>query len=528
MNRIDPKSPPASRTRCSGLTLATLLFLAACSGDPSVPGTTGNPSVTGTTTTDEITPDVAEVPRDSAAPTPSEVPSTTTMPELIPTVEFEVDRSVVGYAGQAGLTGGIEGKQFLVTSTADSGEGTYRDALSSGDRYIRFDSSLDGSTIELDDPVEASGSNLTIDGSGIDITVSGKATRFTGTNIVVAGMNYRFFPADENMDAITFREAQEEQVIGLFGNSFESAADGLVDVIWNEGHDTYLTACGNQFLHHDKAMLIDSGDDDKEGGRYFVTLCRNHWYDVYQRAPLSRRALVHQFNSVFEAYGRPDGDGGGSKAGGVGDGRSQHRLENNIAIPRVNGSTTFDGSTVSEPRTEWAAPQLDGDGAVAIDGTLLATVDEIQATEETNRVDDVFRPPYDYELVPASSALTDVIRTTAGTCVATSAMSVNPCAPLLIAVETLPILLSIRADGILDIERVSVVIDGRSVDLDPVDEEHWGGELSGAAGFVGEVHAVLELRDGRAVESDPIIVAFAGNGSPSDKPVTVVVASSKP
>ena len=448
--------------------------------------------------TDDVTPDVATTP----APEPTDPP--TVGADRI-TATLDIAPQELGYAGTQGLTGGL-GHPVVVVSTADDGgPGSYREALAAGERIVRFDPSLDGETIHLRSPVEATGSDLTVDGSGVDITVSGHSTRFSGTNVVVAGMSFRYNDDVEEDDAITFRDPTTTQVAGVFFNHFEQAADGLVDVIWNRGNDVYVTMCGNSFSHHDKAVLIHSGDDDLEGGTYHVTMCDNAWDDVYQRAPLSRESMVHQYNSLFERYGKADGQGGGSKAGGDGATGSQHLLENNIAVPRRIDERTFDGTLVTSPRTEWAGPQLGNDSSVRIEGTLLVTAAGVTADETVNEPDRVFTPPYDYELVTATVELADVLRSVAGTCVPVEAVErVSPCAPLELLRPGDE--LGIVIDGDEPVE--SVFVEGPDVRLAATDQG--GGRWTVSADDLTgpfAVRGIVELADGSVAETDVAIVA---------------------
>jgi pectate lyase len=487
-------------------------FVAACSdadSDAAAPGTTTvPPTVPPPSLVDVVR---SDPPSDTSPSRPTDAGSTTTVvvtteaPAVHVTAQLDVRPQTLGFAGTQGLTGGLGTEEVVVTSDADGGPGTYREALESGgDRIVRFDPSLDGATIHLQSPVEAAGDNLTVDGSAADVTVSGHATRFSGTNIVVAGMSYRYNDDIDDDDALTFRDATRTQVVGLFGNHFETAGDGLVDLIWNGGHDVYVTMCGNSFLKHDKAVLIDSGDDALEGGTYHVTMCHNVWTDVYQRAPLSRRARIHQFNSLFERFGQADGQGGGSKAGGDGDDASQHLLENNIAVPRTEGDSTFDGSVVSSPRTEWAGPQLDSDSAVRIEGTLLETVGDVTATEVEQAPEQVFEPPYDYALVEATDELATVLRTTAGTCIPVRADRVSPCAPLALLEGSTS--LDVLLDG--DVAEVDDVrIRGSALDLPAHEVEPGRWRVEWPSGAVHAVQAIVTTSDGREVTSDVAVVA---------------------
>jgi pectate lyase len=450
------------------------------------------------------------LPRPDDAPPSSEAATPVTP---LPVVRFDLPLGVEGFAGEAGLTGGVGGELYLVDSAADSGPGTYREALSEGDRIVRFDASLDGQTIALDGPVETHASNLTIDASGMDITVSGDATRFSGTNIVVAGMTYSGNDANDETDAVTFREPDGTQVFGLFGNTFEHAADGLVDIIWNDGHDVHATICDNAFQHHDKAMLIDSGNEDQEGGLYSITLCRNHWLDVYQRMPLSRFAHVHTYNSVFERYGKPDGSGGGVKAGGDGDGVSQHLLEGNMAFPRREGEETFDGERVRSPRAEFAAPQLDSDGAVAVSGSFLATVDGLTAVEQDHDPGEVFTPPYRAHVAPAGQALAGVVAATAGSCLARGRSdAVDPCAPLILDEEDGRLEVAItwpdtgRGDPSL-VQEVTFRAGSAHLKGERIDATRWSVDIGGLGVAPTPVWAIVHTTDGRSAASDLVLVS---------------------
>ena len=442
--------------------LVMLFVLGAAVGTPIVvsadaggrrPSETGHGQGHGRPTTTTVAPtSVAPDTTIAANDPPPPTPTTTVDPTIVVTTTVAATTTVVsrplssvaivtpfnealGFAEHRGLTGGRDGTAYVVTSAADIGPGTYREALSTGRRYVTFAPTLHGATIQLRSPVITSASHITVDGGGVDVTVSGYATKFSGTNIVVSGMRYRHMTGTTNEDALTFRNASADQVFGVFGNEFERATDGLIDVIWNRGHDVYGTICGNRFSHHDKAVLLHSGTAEDEGGTYHVTFCRNHWVDVYQRAPLSRDALVHQYNDVLERYGDPLGAGGGSKSGS-GVRPSQHRLESNVAIPRSSGDVTFDGRLTTTSRREFAGPHLGMLGDIRIDGSLLlpASDGSTSATQLERERARVFTPPYRATVTPASRALRDAVTMQAGRCERPPSPSrlVNPCVPMLV------------------------------------------------------------------------------------------------
>lgn len=407
--------------------------------------------------------------------------------------------TVMGYAEWRGVSGGLGRAGYVVTSAADSGAGTYRDALSRGDRYITFSPELDGKVIRLDGDVRTGASNITIDAAGRDITVSRFATKFSGTNIVIAGMQYRDVTGSSDEDAVTFRDPSGEQVFALYNNTFETATDGLVDVIWNRGHDVYATICGNRFLRHDKAMLIHSGDQENEGGRYHVTVCQNQWVDVYQRAPFTRDARIHQYNDVFDRYGKPDGAGAGSKSGADSE-RSQHLLQNNIARPRAVGEVTWTGDTVTNPRTEFAGPKWGNEGAIRIDGSWLLSNGGTTANQAEHRRSEVASPPYAAAVMPADALTKAAVERNAGACARSAVPSVNPCAPIVTAVGGVvgfdvagdPVSVVVRVDG-------DVVAEAR-----PVGGGRWEATL--AAGTVGWVDAIVTDPSGATLQTNRAII----------------------
>lgn len=479
-----------SRTTIVLLVLA--LVASACWAAPETVTPLGSESET------DLTTDAIVTERDGIGQTPAATPL---LP--LPVVRLDVPDAPAGFAQTRGLTGGFGLTAYVVSSVDDTGPGTYRDALSRGDRHITFDASMDGQTIALTRNVLVEGSNITLDGSGIDITITGYSTKFSGTNIIVAGMAYVDIDADDNEDALTFLDASDTQVVGLFGNLFSHASDGLVDFIWNRGHDVYATLCGNRFDRHDKAVLIHSGRDSREGGTYYITMCHNVWSDVYQRTPFSRDAYVHQYNSVIVRYGKADGSGGGSKAGYASI-ASQHLLENNIAIPRAKGEETFEGEIVTSPRSEWAGPHHGDAGAVRITGSLLETVDGLTAIENEQHPEQVLAPPYDARLAPANRATLDAVTATAGQCLPAGPDHIVPCAPLLLLDRGDEV--SVTVDGA--VTSVRFELDGEPFDA-PIaeDADTWTVTFRSLTDSVGTLRAIVVTADGRSAMSDPISVA---------------------
>ncbi|MBD9701707.1 polysaccharide lyase family 1 protein [Streptomyces sp. ID01-12c] len=72
--------------------------------------------------------------------------------------------------------------------------------------------------------------------------------------------------------------------------------DGALDI--TNGSDL-VTVERNQFLNHDKTMLIGSSDTDSTG-KLRVTIHHNLWKGIVQRAPLARIGQIHLYNNVYD------------------------------------------------------------------------------------------------------------------------------------------------------------------------------------------------------------------------------------
>ena len=136
----------------------------------------------------------------------------------------------------ADTVGGSGGESYVVTSLADSGPGTFRDAVSASNREITF---AVGGTIELSSTVRVTGHHLTIDGStapdpGITITaahegVLGALFDIRGANDMIV-RHIRVIDAPDPTAGDNLRIWDGAHNIVIDHCSFRRGGDGNVDI----------------------------------------------------------------------------------------------------------------------------------------------------------------------------------------------------------------------------------------------------------------------------------------------------------
>jgi pectate lyase len=108
------------------------------------------------------------------------------------------------------------------------------------------------------------------------------------------------------IDHCTFTDGRfpdREAPLGFHGERV-GRHDGLLDI--EDGSD-FVTVSDSRFTDHDKAILIGSGDGrgDRDRGHLKVTLIRNLFTDIVQRAPRVRFGQVHVVNNVYRGRTAP-------------------------------------------------------------------------------------------------------------------------------------------------------------------------------------------------------------------------------
>lgn len=190
----------------------------------------------------------------------------------------------------------------------------------------------------------------------------------------------------------------------VFGRPFE-VHDGLLDI--THGSDL-VTVSYNEFLSHDKTMLIGSSDSRlQDRGQHRVTLHHNYWQDIGQRAPRVRFGDVHVYNNYYRQTRRQAAD---SFQYYWGAGKESSLVIENNAVSLARGTDpalvvgAYGGTMLSESGTLLNGRRAD----------LLAAYNATAATPLADEARWTPSGAYRYRLLPAA-AVPWVVPATAGT-----------------------------------------------------------------------------------------------------------------
>ncbi|QED30007.1 hypothetical protein FRD01_22785 [Microvenator marinus] len=311
-------------------------------------------------------------------------PDLVTMPDMTQRPPHEQLLSeLVGFGQET--TGGAGGPVVTVTTLADSGAGSLREAATSqGPAWIRF---LVSGVIELESAIEVL-SDKTIDGRGADITITGEGLFVQNGegNVIINNIKIR----DTSNDMIRFFNGGSNMWVHKCDLS--NGGDGAFDA--TEGV-TGVTVSYTHIFDHDKAMLVGAGSDDGDGVNMRWTAHHNWYENVVQRLPAIRFGQAHSFNNLIEW-----------RSGTAMSTRlspSQILVENNILAPQTNV-----GHKVISLAEDRGAAKFVGNLERPLPGDTIEF-------EETNP-ESVFDPStsYSYTAEPANGDLDAYIRANAG------------------------------------------------------------------------------------------------------------------
>lgn len=182
---------------------------------------------------------------------------------------------------------------YLVTSLADSGAGTLRDALTNDGVWVVFGVS---GTIQLASKLTVP-SNVTIDGRGASIRLVNYGLKIWDVrNVIVENLII------ENGDASTTDaiEVVRSNLVWIDHTTLRNFPDGLLDIKYAPQEKTRVTASWNRFENHNKTMLIGLHKQHAINDRnIYVTLHHNYFAATGQRHPRVSQGYVHVYNNVL-------------------------------------------------------------------------------------------------------------------------------------------------------------------------------------------------------------------------------------
>jgi pectate lyase len=220
------------------------------------------------------------------------------------TAALSVGLWLLALAGAAGAEAPIEGfgtttpggsgrPEYVVTNLNDSGPGSLRDAVSSGNRMVRF--AVGGQINVTTGPIHVRGQFITIDGftapePGITLDGAGLVLRgdLGAHDVIIRGLRIRNIRnvGDTEMDGIQIRTGASRVVIShmsIWAGPAQDSGDGLIDI--TEGARD-VTVAWSILAGSGKAMLIKyrrSPTDASQTKR--VSLHHNLWVGGRNRNP---------------------------------------------------------------------------------------------------------------------------------------------------------------------------------------------------------------------------------------------------
>ena len=306
---------------------------------------------------------------------------------------------------------------YEVTSLMDSGPGTLREGLTNppGPRLIHF--ALDG-TIALSSSLFVP-SNVTIDGRGRSITLTGKGLILLGsddviiTNLAIVDVSpdsedgLRIgdptFGASERVvvDHVTFRATGN--------NGASTNVDEAMSIIFGSKD---ITLAWLRFENWEKVLLVGNGDASQAADSA-ITVSWHHSYfkGTGRRHPQARFGIVDMWNDFFDdwhMYGwwflspYPESFGAQSQEG------ARVRVEQSL-FRRINNHLYDTGTTANEATRCELNGKLDGVGLITTSDSTAPLVFNSGCTGSTG-----WSRPYSLTLDLANAALRTRLESEAG------------------------------------------------------------------------------------------------------------------
>ncbi|KAG6489127.1 probable pectate lyase 4 [Zingiber officinale] len=211
-----------------------------------------------------------------------------------------VDGSLRALAGQAEgfgrfAIGGLRGPVHYVTSLADDGPGSLREACCMREPlWIVFEVS---GTIHLSSYLRVS-SYKTIDGRGQRIKLTGKGLQLKECeHVIVCNLE---FEGGRGHDVDGIQIKPKSKHIWIDRCSLQDYDDGLIDIT-RESTDITVSRC--HFSNHDKTMLIGADSSHITDRCIRVTIHHCFFDGTIQRHPRLRFGKVHLYNNYTRSWG---------------------------------------------------------------------------------------------------------------------------------------------------------------------------------------------------------------------------------
>jgi pectate lyase len=345
-----------------------------------------------------------------------------------------------GYA--ADVTGGYDGDDIWVTSTASTGAGTLQEAMQTvGPAWIRFDPSIHGQTITFTSSahggiyphktIDARGTGVVIGTDSLGLVMTTNASE--KGNVIIAGLTFDGITRSSGADAIRISNDVTTLEMGptwVTHCTFRDVWDGMIDFtcVTNGVPERLLTVDWCEFgpSPSDQAIAESGGpidwddvdDNSVLNGKvsllgansegivnaanallHKVTWHHNYHHGTLERNPFVRAAVLHMYNCYIKNFGYPYSDGSTKGKGIQAATHGNVRVENTIIGQYdVGEAHEADGTLVTHPCLDaiYFAPAYDGlsQPQVLHDGCVLKS----GLVAQTQNEDNVVTPPYDYEL----------------------------------------------------------------------------------------------------------------------------------
>lgn len=294
-------------------------------------------------------------------------------------------------------TGGADATEYtVVTSLADSGSGTLRDALDSDTPvWIIFDESIHGGTIELESTMNIHTSDFTIDGAGADITLTlDRSDSFVllalrGGNAIVHGLS--FDGNNTRSSSLMIREGDNYWVdhITITGNIFD---DGLTVGMGSRDTSATDVTVSNYHAHDTKYAFLSGGDDKVERHPVVRTTIHSSVLSADDRNPrIKNYGNLHLFNNYIHSF----------KYVGANSGA-------NSTI--FSESNVFSASNANNPKNALAGGTNNGGelGVVYSDNDIFLDVASTNSQVIMTNSSE-FNLPYEYAVMPANQVVEHVL-----------------------------------------------------------------------------------------------------------------------